>query len=114
MTEAAHDVAARHGRTCPPHIPYPAVPAVRVPMKEGLAADYKVSAKSLRCISYGNTEIELTYVEQLVEIGQAKAIMDALRHLAASPKYVDGSRSLVDVIRLLEQALTSQGRPVGE
>ena len=30
----------------------------------GLAAEGKASAKSLRCIGYGEEEVELTYVEQ--------------------------------------------------
>ncbi|EER12640.1 hypothetical protein Pmar_PMAR004921, partial [Perkinsus marinus ATCC 50983] len=47
-----------------------------------LRADGKVQSKSLRCISYGWTEIELTNVEQLVETGQARAIADAIQTLA--------------------------------
>merc|ERR1712228_797618 len=114
VTEKAHAIAKSHGRTVPPAVAFPAMPPARVPLKEGLAADHKVSAKSLRCISYGNTEIELTYVEQLVEIGQAKAIMDCLQHLAASPKYVDGKRTLSEIIEMLETTLSSDGQAVGK
>merc|ERR1712080_349183 len=47
----------------------------------------KVSAKSLRCISYGNTEIELTYVER--------------------------KRTLPEIIEMLEKKLSADGKPVG-
>mmetsp|Transcript_83990 Transcript_83990/g.265170 ORF Transcript_83990/g.265170 Transcript_83990/m.265170 type:complete len:195 (+) Transcript_83990:3-587(+) len=113
VTAEAHAVAERHGRTAPERLPFPPARTERVLLREGLAADQKVSAKSLRCISYGSTEIELTFVEQLVETGQAKAIMDCLQHLASSPKYVDGERSLVEVVDMLEEALTATGKPAG-
>lgn len=114
VTEQAHAVAERHGRRAPPPVAFPASAPARVLLKEGLAADHKVSAKSLRCISYGNTEIELTYVEQLVEIGQAKAVMDCLQHLAASPKYVDGKRTLSEIVHMLERTLSGEGQPIGK
>uniref|UniRef100_A0A7S1W1F0 Uncharacterized protein n=1 Tax=Alexandrium catenella TaxID=2925 RepID=A0A7S1W1F0_ALECA len=114
VTTEAHDVAKRHGRLAPERVPFPSLQAERVLLREGLAPDFKVSAKSLRCISYGNTEIELTYVEQLIETGQAKAIMDALQHLSHSPKYVDGKRTLVEIIDMLEDALSADGRSAGE
>ena len=45
--------------------------------KDGLAAEGKVHARNLRCIQYGDTEVELSAVEQLVEISQE--IADLLR-----------------------------------
>lgn len=114
VTTQAHEVAEKHGRLLPPYVPFPAEAASRVLLKEGLAADGKVSAKSLRCVSYGETEIELSYVEQLVEVGQAKAVMDILQHLASSSKYVDGSRTFLEVVELLERTLGAEGRPIGE
>merc|ERR1712187_909348 len=113
VTAEAHAIAERHGRFVPPAVVFPRRTGMRLPQRQGLAADHKVSAKSLRCISYGNTEIELTYVEQLVETGQAKAIMDCLQHLAASSHYVDGKRTLVEIIGMLEKALSSDGKAVG-
>merc|ERR1712224_103845 len=53
---------------------------------EGLAADGKVSARNLRCITYGSTEVELSNCEQIVEISQAKAIMDILQLLGDGKK----------------------------
>merc|ERR1712150_44947 len=114
VTSDAHAIASRHGRDLPTSVPFPRALGVRIPQREGLAADYKVSAKSLRCISYGNTEIELTYVEQLVETSQAKAIMDCLQHLAASSKFVDGTRNVLEIMSMLAGELKGEGRAVGE
>jgi len=114
VTKEAHSIARSHGRHVPDSVAFPDDTAVRILRKDGLAAQDKVSARSLRCITYGSTEIELTYVEQLVEIGQAKAIMDAIQHLAASNTYVDGSRSLVEIIDMLESALAGEGKPIGQ
>merc|ERR1712187_329259 len=86
---------------------------MRLLQKQGLAPDHKVSAKSLRCITYGNTEIELTFVEQLVEIGQAKAIMDCLQYLSKTQTYVNGKRTFSELIDLLQEELVAEGKPVG-
>eukprot|EP00928_Gymnodinium_smaydae_P032740 TRINITY_DN23634_c0_g2_i1.p1 TRINITY_DN23634_c0_g2~~TRINITY_DN23634_c0_g2_i1.p1 ORF type:complete len:617 (+),score=63.98 TRINITY_DN23634_c0_g2_i1:73-1923(+) len=113
VTEAAHAVAAKHGYVAPESVPFPHQVSSRVLLRDGLAADWKVSARSLRCITYGNTEIELTFVEQLVEISQVKAIMACIQYLAANPKYVDGTRSFPEVIDILEHALLAEGKPLG-
>jgi len=76
----------------------------RLPQPQGLAADGKVSAKSLRCISYGDSEVELTNVEQLVEISQAKAIADCLQKLGDHGE-VDGTTSFRDVVERLSSKL---------
>jgi len=78
----------------------------RRPQFSGIAAAGKVSAKSLRCISYGETEIELTNVEQLVEISQAKAIADCLQKLG-DPGWVDGKATLREVVEKLYASVTS-------
>merc|ERR1711974_247679 len=73
-------------------------------LPRGLAAEGKVSAKSLRCISYGETEVELTNVEQLVEISQARAIADCLQKLGDSGG-VSPSASLCDTVEGLMKKL---------
>lgn len=79
----------------------------------GLAADGKVAARSLRCIQYGDTEVELSCVEQLVEISQARAIGDALQ-LLGDGHLVKGGRPLTSVMSDLEQQIHAEGKPVGE
>jgi len=76
----------------------------RILRSQGLAANGKVSAKSLRCISYGETEVELTNVEQLVEISQAKAIADCLQKLGDAGQ-VNGKTRLKDVVERLYATL---------
>jgi len=80
-------------------------------LSQGLAADGKVSAKTLRCISYGDTEVELTNVEQLVEISQAKAIADCLQMLG-DPNGVSASRTLREVVEALAEALVCSDKGV--
>merc|ERR1712187_774475 len=73
----------------------------------GLVADGKVSARNLRCISYGSTEVELTNCEQLVEISQAKAIMDILQYLGdGNLGYKD--RTFRKVIDSIQQMLVEE------
>merc|ERR1712008_10510 len=79
----------------------------------GLAADGKVAARSLRCIQYGETEVELSGIEQLVETSQARAIGDALQRLGDGD-LLDSRKSLADVVQQLEQVLQGDGRPMGE
>merc|ERR1712224_1084718 len=76
---------------------------------QGLAADGKVSARNLRCITYGGTEVELTNVEQLVEISQAKAIMDILQLLGDQKHGVSKCRTFREVIDLIETMLWEGG-----
>jgi len=81
--------------------------------RRGLAADGKVVARSLRCIQYGETEVELSGIEQLVETSQARAIGDALQRLGDGD-LLDSRKSLTDVVQQLEQMLQGDGKPVGE
>eukprot|EP00747_Dinoflagellata_sp_TGD_P046708 gnl/TRDRNA2_/TRDRNA2_144588_c0_seq1.p1 gnl/TRDRNA2_/TRDRNA2_144588_c0~~gnl/TRDRNA2_/TRDRNA2_144588_c0_seq1.p1 ORF type:complete len:426 (+),score=80.23 gnl/TRDRNA2_/TRDRNA2_144588_c0_seq1:464-1741(+) len=108
VTARAKKVAERHNRVAPATGSFPVPSTVRVPARAGLAAQGKVAAKSMRCISYGDGEVELTYVEQLVETSQARAIADCLQLLASSSKYVDGKRTLSEVVALLDADLTAE------
>merc|ERR1711871_1412965 len=67
------------------------------PIKErrllgGLSCSGKCGARSLRCISYGDEEIELTFVEQLVEISQAKALCDMLQFIDKDKQLLESGR----------------------
>ncbi|CAK9067260.1 Uncharacterized protein SCF082_LOCUS34082, partial [Durusdinium trenchii] len=76
--------------------------------RDGLAADGKVQARSLRCIQYGETEVELSCVEQLVETSQARAIGDALQLLGSG---FPVGRPLAIVMQDLEKQLRADGKP---
>jgi len=79
---------------------------------KGLAAEGKTNARSLRCIQYGETEVELSCIEQLVEISQARAIMDCLQKLADGD-LLRGDRPLSEVLLELEKMICADGKEVG-
>uniref|UniRef100_A0A7S1F5U0 ATPase of the ABC class n=1 Tax=Noctiluca scintillans TaxID=2966 RepID=A0A7S1F5U0_NOCSC len=113
VTEAAKQIASRYQRVSPDPVSFDAPTGARIPLREGLAAGGKVAAKSCRCITYGDTEVELTFVEQLVETSQARAVGDALQLLASSAKFVDETRPLSEVVSLLEGVLQGESKEVG-
>lgn len=82
-------------------------------LKRGLAADGKVAARSLRCIQYGETEVELSCIEQLVEISQARAIGDALQRLGDGDLLGSG-KTLASLINDLENMIRSEGKAIGD
>merc|ERR1719265_362186 len=75
----------------------------------GLAADGKVSARNLRCITYGSTEVELSNCEQLVEISQAKAIMDILQLLGDGKPGFTQSKTFTELLDTIQEMLLKQG-----
>lgn len=81
----------------------------RLLFESGLVADGKVSARNLRCITYGSTEVELTNVEQLVEISQARAIADILQLLGDGKNGVKQCRTFREVVDFIETALWKGG-----
>ena len=76
----------------------------RVP-KDGLWTDGKTYARNLRAIDYGGSEIELTNVEQLVEVSQAKAICDTIKFVAGD---VGGRMTLADIMDKLKKNLANK------
>merc|ERR1719215_1219301 len=86
--------------------------------RRGLAADGKVAARSLRCIQYGETEVELSCIEQLVEISQARAIGDVCQRLGDGC-HLDGDRSggdrrlFSEVMRDVERLIRAEGKEIG-
>lgn len=113
VTQEAKRIAEKHSDDVPQHVSGFPRGSCRAPCRDGLAANGKVSARSLRCISYGETEIELTYVEQLVEISQARAIADCLQLMAAKTRFVDGRRTIAEVVELVNNAISAKGEVAG-
>jgi len=75
----------------------------RIPVGESVDARrgkkrVKISCKSLHSIDFGRTGIDLSSLEQLVDISQTRAIGDAIYY---GRKYMDGSRTLKEVIDLV-------------
>lgn len=72
----------------------------RIPMPEGFqpqrGGKTRVDAKGLHAIVFGSTAIDLSFLEQLVDPGQTRAIADLIYYL--SKKYIDGRRSLAQAL----------------
>ena len=66
----------------------------------------KVDAKGLHRIVYGRTDIDLSALEQLVDVSQTRAIAEMMRVLA---KLADGSTPLVDCIDRLYEQIEREG-----
>ncbi|WP_025026919.1 ABC-ATPase domain-containing protein [Caldalkalibacillus mannanilyticus] len=83
----------------------------RVPLHHSFQASRgnkeKVDVKRLTTILYGVHEIDLTYIEQLVDPSQTRAIADMMRYI--SKKWVDGERSLVEIIEGLYLHIEKKG-----
>ena len=67
----------------------------------------KIDAKSIHTILFGRIPIDLSSVEQLVDIGQTRAIGDAIHYL--KEHHLDGRRSMIDAIELFHAALKTRG-----
>jgi len=65
-----------------------------------------VFAREVHRITFGRYIIDLTDVEQLLELSQSKAIMEALQLIDT---YIDGKRSLMEILNLLEIKLGKEG-----
>ncbi|HEY3248597.1 MAG TPA: ABC-ATPase domain-containing protein [bacterium] len=64
-----------------------------------------------RTITIGREPVELKGVEQLVDPGQCRAVGDAIV-FAAEQGYVDGSRSLREIVGLIDNELSQRGLDV--
>ncbi|HWO98333.1 MAG TPA: ABC-ATPase domain-containing protein [Bacillus sp. (in: firmicutes)] len=67
----------------------------------------KVDAKGLRTILYGTTEIDLSYVEQLVDVSQTRAIAEMLRYI--DKNMLDGRTSLKETLDHLYELIENEG-----
>ena len=83
----------------------------RIPVAESLDAsrgkrDVKISGRGTRTIIFGVHEIDLSSVEQIVHDSQTRAIGDAIHY---SKRYMDGRRTLKDVITLVMKDIKDKG-----
>jgi hypothetical protein len=91
--------------------PFGGIPQ-RVPAPESVSSfrgrRARSEARGDRTIAIGRELVELSGVVQLVEPGQLRAIGDAVV-LAAERGYVDGSRSLREIVGLIDAELSDRG-----
>ncbi|GAW91451.1 ABC-ATPase domain-containing protein [Calderihabitans maritimus] len=67
----------------------------------------KIDARGVDAIRFGRQEINLQYVEQLVDPSQTRAVGDIIYY--GIRKYVDGKRSLREIIELVFQEIEEKG-----
>ncbi len=67
----------------------------------------KIAAKSRNLIGFGEHWIDLSAVEQLVDISQTRAVGDIIHY--ALRRYIDGRRTLGEILDLVEADLDREG-----
>lgn len=94
----------------------------RIPLRSSFDSrkgkkEVKISPKGLFSLSFGTHLIDLGVVEQLVDIGQTRAIGDAIYY---GTRYMDGKRTLREVVEKVLEDIEKKGldvlspRPVGD
>ncbi len=88
------------------------MPAPRVPLAEGFDPSsgrkaQRVRTRDTRTISFGEEEIEVSLLAQLIDEGQTRAIGDWL--LACARRLADGRRSLVEICDAMEREVAERG-----
>lgn len=78
----------------------------RIPLSRGFEVTGKVVARGLDKIQYGEVDLDLSAVEQIVEPSQVRTIADALQK---SRFYMDGKRTLKEVLTELESDMDRTG-----
>ena len=113
VTEDAREVAKRHptGRK-PEGTEGPSRINSRLPIQGSVdpsrgKRQVSVRARGTRSLQFGQEEIDLSRVEQLVEDGQVEAIGHAIAHLRA--RYMDGHSSLRALLDRVDRDLQENG-----
>ncbi|HBT46903.1 MAG TPA: ATPase [Peptococcaceae bacterium] len=86
----------------------------RVPLRESFnpsrRGKTKIKAHGVDEITFGYEDIDLAYVEQLVDPSQTRAIGDIIRYLAE--RYCDNRRTLRELINMVLQDIEAKGLDV--
>ncbi|AZR74596.1 ATPase [Anoxybacter fermentans] len=87
----------------------------RIPLPQGFnpkkGRKVKIKARGLHHIQFGMEDIKLEFVEQLVDKSQTKAIGDII-YYALNKGYLDGNRSLFEVLKMVYQDIEQYGLEV--
>jgi len=84
----------------------------RVPLPESFdpsrgKREVKIKAQGLHTIMFGRTHIDLSLVEQLVDVSQTRAIGDLIYY--ALKHYINGKRTLREILELVEKDIYERG-----
>lgn len=112
VTQRAREIARTYATGRRPETVRPFGPVGRRVLLGGFDAsrgrrDVKIIARGLKAISFGEHDIDLAAVEQVVDPSQTRFIGDAIHYI--SERYVDGRRTLPEVLDLLERDLDEKG-----
>ena len=103
VTERAHSLAGPV-----PQAPGPLPsPLARVPLRQGLAPGRKTRARDSRALQYGDSEVELTAVEHVLDATHAATLGHVLRF--AHDTLVDDRRTVGQVLDALDAMLDDEG-----
>ncbi len=113
VTEKAKEIAGKYknGRKAEGGPDFGALKK-RFPVKSGFdpsrgKSDAKIVARGLKSIDFGNYNIDLGAVEQIVDSSQTRAIGMAIYY--ALNKYINGARSLGEIIQLVMRDISDHG-----
>ncbi|CAH3135385.1 unnamed protein product [Pocillopora meandrina] len=118
VTDQAKAIAMEHKEISPQSRSPFVMPAPRIPIAESFDATIgdrekvKVRGKTQFGfqVQFGNEEIDLSFIEQLGEFSQTRAIGDTI--LYARNNYMDGKTSLLKVLQRVEQDFNTKGLDV--
>ena len=87
-------------------------PIPRCPLPESIdpskgRRDVRIKSVGTRAIVFGVEEIDLSQVEQVVEVGQTRAIGDAIVY--ARDHYMDGQTSIREIIEAIDRDIDEHG-----
>lgn len=110
--EIAEEIPAYPGEDS--HLPELPLPAPRVPVPGSLdprkgKRPERVKAVRTRDILFGEQEIDVSLVEQLVDPAQARALGDSLLYVAKS--LANGERSISEILDVVDDRLDREGLP---
>ena len=115
VTEHAHAIAEQFpGERCNEGTPYPFKGQTRIPIAESLDplneyGKIRIIARDVHRLNYGRQEIDLTDLEQLMELSQTKAIGMAMEYAKV---YMDGTTALPEIIKRVIADIDEKGLDV--
>ena len=116
VTAEAKKIAAKHAKEALPATSFDLKPSRRIPVGDSLDASQGWKEKVTRVkgktqfgfqVQFGKEEIDLSYVEQLVEYCQTKSIGEAIVYMRN--RYMNGKRTLGDCLKQLQEDLDRHG-----
>jgi len=107
VTTKALDIAAEQPDTFSTSIDFGEL-TPRKPLQQGFPIHDKISTRSLDKVSFGHQDLDLSGVEQLVEVSQVRAIADIIQWCVKNRAF-SGSMNLDDILKLVLAEVAEHG-----